>query len=98
MTQPCGFWCRLIWQRMAHNPEVAGSNRVRECGDCFGRQVRYGRRVGESLRPEELARALRDLQVWAVAHAPAEESQLRVRVREHLVADPAELPVASREI
>jgi hypothetical protein len=26
MTQPCGFWCQLIWQRMAHNPEVAGSN------------------------------------------------------------------------
>jgi hypothetical protein len=26
MTQPCGFSCHLIWQRMAHNPEVAGSN------------------------------------------------------------------------
>src|SRR5438094_4557854 len=26
MTQPCGFCRQLIWQRMAHNPEVAGSN------------------------------------------------------------------------
>ena len=60
--------------------------------------MRYGRRVGESLRPEELARALRDLQAWAVAHAPAEESELRVRVREHLGVDPAELPVVSRDI
>ena len=26
MAQPCGFWRHLAWQRMAHDPEVAGSN------------------------------------------------------------------------
>lgn len=54
--------------------------------------------MNERLTPEELARALRDLQVWATTHAPPEESHLRVRVREHLRADPAEFPVVSREI
>jgi cell division protease FtsH len=52
----------------------------------------------ERLTPEELALALRDLQAWAIAHAPAEESQLRTRVREHLETDPAELPVVSRNV
>jgi hypothetical protein len=54
--------------------------------------------VGEPLEPEDLARALRDLQAWALAHAPAEESPLRMRIREHLDTDPAELPVVSRNI
>jgi hypothetical protein len=54
--------------------------------------------VPEPLTPEELARALRDLNAWALAHAPAEESPLRARIREHLGVDPAELPVVSREI
>ena len=52
----------------------------------------------ESLKPEELALALRDLHAWAIAHAPAEESALRVRIRELLGVDPAELPVVSRQI
>jgi hypothetical protein len=50
------------------------------------------------LTAEELARALRDLQAWAVAHAPAEESALRVRIRNHLGVDPAELPVVSNVV
>jgi hypothetical protein len=50
------------------------------------------------LKPEELAQALRDLNAWAVAHSPAEESPLRARLREHLACDPAELPVVSKEI
>jgi hypothetical protein len=52
-------------------------------------------RVAEPLTADELARALRDLQAWAVAHASAEESALRVRLREHLGIDSAELPVVS---
>jgi ATPase family associated with various cellular activities (AAA) len=54
--------------------------------------------VTEPLPPEELARALRDLQAWAVAHAPAKEPPLRVRIREHLETDPAELPVVARDV
>src|SRR5919201_3121052 len=52
----------------------------------------------DALKPEELAQALRDLSAWAAANAPAEESPLRVRLREHLGCDPAELPVVSKEI
>jgi ATPase family associated with various cellular activities (AAA) len=48
--------------------------------------------------PEELAQAFRDLHAWALAHAPSEESPLRARIREHIGADPAELPVVSQEI
>jgi len=54
--------------------------------------------VTEPLSAEELARALRDLNLWALAHAPAEESPLRARIRDHLGVDPAELPVVSDEI
>jgi hypothetical protein len=54
--------------------------------------------VAEALTAEELARALRDLQAWAVAHAPAEESPLRIRISEHLGLDPAELPVVSNAV
>ena len=61
-------------------------------------QVRYVQCVSASLTPEELARALRDLHAWAIAHAPAEESPLRARIHQHLATDPAELPVVSREI
>jgi cell division protease FtsH len=54
--------------------------------------------MSRPLSPEELATALRDLQAWALANAPAEESGLRVRIRDHLGVDPADLPVVSREI
>lgn len=54
--------------------------------------------MAESLTPEELASALRDLNAWAAAHAPVEESPLRARIRDHLGCDPAELPVVSKEI
>ncbi len=54
--------------------------------------------MGEPLEPEDLALALRDLHAWALAHAPAEESPLRMRIRKHLDTDPAELPVVSRNV
>jgi ATPase family associated with various cellular activities (AAA) len=54
--------------------------------------------VEGTLTAEELARALRDLSEWALAHAPVEESPLRARLRDHLETDPAELPVVSREV
>jgi hypothetical protein len=54
--------------------------------------------MADPLTPEELATALRDLNRWAAANAPAEESALRKRLREHLGCDPAELPVVSREM
>ena len=54
--------------------------------------------MSEPLKPEELAAALRDLMSWAAAHAPAEESPLRTRLREHLGCDPSELPVVSRQL
>jgi hypothetical protein len=60
--------------------------------------VRYGQEVAEPLTPEELAGALRDLNAWAAAHAPVEESPFRARIRDHLGCDPAELPVVSKEI
>jgi hypothetical protein len=60
--------------------------------------VGYGQEVAEPLKPEELASALRDLNAWAAAHAPAEESPLRARISDHLGCDPAELPVVSKEI
>jgi ATPase family associated with various cellular activities (AAA) len=50
------------------------------------------------MTPEDLARALRDLYAWAMTNAPVEESGLRMRLREHLGSDPAELPVVSKEI
>jgi ATPase family associated with various cellular activities (AAA) len=64
----------------------------------FAFDLRYGRFVADRLEPEDLARAFRDLHAWALAHAPAEESPLRARLRDHLGIDPAELPVVSREI
>jgi hypothetical protein len=54
--------------------------------------------MAEALTAEELAQALRDLQAWAAAHAPVEESPLRTRVSEHLGTDPAELPVVSNAV
>jgi ATPase family associated with various cellular activities (AAA) len=54
--------------------------------------------MGDPLKPEELASALRDLNAWAAAQAPVEESPLRARIRDHLGCDPAELPVVSKEI
>ena len=54
--------------------------------------------MAEPLKPEELATAVRDLTAWAAAHAPAKESPLRARLRDHLGCDPAELPVVSKEI
>jgi hypothetical protein len=50
----------------------------------------------EHLTPEALGTAIRDLNAWAQAHAPAEESPLRRRIAEHLACDPSELPVVSR--
>ena len=43
--------------------------------------------------PLELAGALKALQDWAVQHAPAPESELRLRIVDHLGSDPAALPV-----
>jgi len=54
--------------------------------------------MAEPLTAEELARALRDLQVWALENAPSEESPLRRRLREHLGVEPSGLPVVSREL
>src|SRR5690348_9708141 len=52
----------------------------------------------DPLPPEELARALRDLHLWAMTNAPTEESPLRRRLRDHLGCDLDELPVVSKQI
>lgn len=52
----------------------------------------------DTLAPEQLAVALRDLMDWARTNAPAEEPPLRRRIVEHLGQDPAELPVLSRAV
>jgi hypothetical protein len=48
------------------------------------------------VEPEELAGALKRLADWATEHAPAPEPAVRRRLREHLGADPREVPVVSR--
>jgi cell division protease FtsH len=50
------------------------------------------------VEPEELAGALKRLAEWAERYAPAPESPVRRRLREHFGADPAELPVVSRPL
>ena len=50
------------------------------------------------VEPEELAGALKRLAEWAERHAPAPESPVRRRLREHFGSDPAELPVVSRPL
>jgi cell division protease FtsH len=50
------------------------------------------------VKPEELASALKRLAEWAERHAPAPESPVRRRLREHFGAEPAELPVISRPL
>jgi hypothetical protein len=47
---------------------------------------------------EELAGALKQLSEWAQEHAPKPESPVRRRLREHLGAEPRELPVVSRAL
>jgi len=50
------------------------------------------------MEPEQLARAILDLNGWAQRNAPAPEPQLRRRLREHLDADPAELEVVAESL
>ena len=51
-----------------------------------------------SVEPEELAGALKRLADWATEHAPEPEPEVRRRLREHLGADPREMPVVSRPL
>ena len=48
------------------------------------------------VKPEDLADALKRLSEWAHKHAPDPEPPLRLRLAEHLGADPRELPIVSR--
>jgi hypothetical protein len=50
------------------------------------------------VEPEELAGALKKLADWAAEHAPEPEPVVRRRLREHLGADPREVPVVSRAL
>ena len=50
------------------------------------------------MEPEELADAIKRLTEWAERHAPAPESPVRRRLREHFGSDPAELPVVTRPL
>jgi hypothetical protein len=50
------------------------------------------------VEPEELADALKRLTDWAEEHAPPPQSAVRLRLQEHLGADPRELPVVSRPL
>jgi cell division protease FtsH len=50
------------------------------------------------VEPEELASALKRLADWAAEHAPEPEPVVRRRLREHLGADPRELPIVSRAL
>ena len=52
----------------------------------------------ESMEPEELARAIQELNAWAARHAPRPEPELRRRLREHLDADPADLEVVAANL
>jgi hypothetical protein len=48
------------------------------------------------VRPEDLARALKDLVEWAHEHAPAPEPEVRRRLRDHFGTEPIDLPVVAR--
>jgi len=50
------------------------------------------------VNPEDLADALKRLAAWAEEHAPQPEPPIRRLLREHLEADPRELPVVSRAL
>jgi cell division protease FtsH len=50
------------------------------------------------VEPEELAGALKRLADWAAEHAPPPEPEIRRRLREHLAADPRDLPIVSRAL
>jgi ATPase family associated with various cellular activities (AAA) len=48
------------------------------------------------VRPEDLARAVKELVEWAHEHAPAPEPEVRRRLRDHFGVEPVELPVVAR--
>jgi cell division protease FtsH len=50
------------------------------------------------VEPEELAGALKRLADWAEKHAPEPEPEVRRRLRDHLGADPSDLPIVSRSL
>jgi hypothetical protein len=50
------------------------------------------------MEPEELAEAIKRLTEWAQEHAPGPEPKIRARLRDHLGADPRELPVVVRPL
>jgi len=50
------------------------------------------------MEPEELAGALKRLADWAAEHAPEPEPVVRRLLREHLGADPREVPIVSRSL
>ncbi len=54
--------------------------------------------MADELDPAALAGALQSLARWAEANAPAPASPLAERLRAHLGADPAELPVVSEAL
>jgi hypothetical protein len=51
-----------------------------------------------SVDPEDLARALLDLQTWAQQHAPRPQPPVARLLAEHLGADPSELPIVTRPL
>jgi hypothetical protein len=50
------------------------------------------------VEPEELASALKRLADWAAEHAPQPEPAVRRRLREHLDADPGDMPIVARTL
>jgi hypothetical protein len=48
------------------------------------------------VRPEDLARAVKELVEWAHEHAPAPEPEVRRRLRDHFGTEPIDLPVVAR--
>jgi hypothetical protein len=50
------------------------------------------------VEPEELAGALKRLADWAAEHAPEPEPAVRRHLREHLGADPTDMPIVSRAL
>jgi hypothetical protein len=50
------------------------------------------------MEPEELAGALKRLADWAEQHAPEPEPEVRRRLREHLGADPRDVPIVARAL
>lgn len=50
------------------------------------------------MRPEDLARAVKELVEWAKEHAPAPEPEVRRRLRDHFGVEPVDLPVVARSL